>query len=258
MTKENSIELKNITVSYRSYKERPTSLKESVIQLITKGKLKHYSTFNALENVSLNVKRGEVFALIGSNGAGKSTFLKVLAGVLKPTKGSVNVDGSVASLIELGVGFDMELNAVENIYLNGSLYRRPASVIKERVDDILDFAELKEFQNTPIKYYSSGMTARLGFAAAIDINPDILLVDEILAVGDERFQLKCQGVFDKLLNSGKTIVIVTHNLEMAKARASRIGLMSRGKLVYVGDPEEAVERYRNNDYETVLGQTVLR
>ncbi len=194
-----AIKVSNVTVAYRSYKERPSSAKEWFIRLINGQGLRHYSTFNALADVSFEVTRGKVFGIIGSNGSGKSTLLKVLAEVLKPSSGTLTVNGSVASLIELGVGFDPELNAIENIYLNGSLHRKSRTYLKERIDSILDFSDLRDFATTPIKYYSSGMAARLGFAVAIDIDPDILLIDEILAVGDERFQQKCQAVFKRFL-----------------------------------------------------------
>ncbi len=248
-----AIELCDVTVAYRSYKERPTSLKESVLRFLKSRKLKYFSTFDALRNISFSVKRGEIFAIIGSNGAGKSTLLKVLTKVLKPTHGTVTINGTVASLIELGVGFDMELNAIENIYLNASLHQKGRDEIKERVPGIIDFAELQEFASTPIKYYSSGMSARLGFACAIDINPDVLLIDEVLSVGDERFQKKCKAVFEGFLKSGKTLVIVTHDLNFARQTAHRVGLLSRGQLVYVGDPETAIAMYRDSHYQTVLG-----
>ena len=247
-----AIELNNVTVAYRSYNERPTSLKETTLRFLKSGKTRYHSPFNALSDVSFKVKKGEIFAFIGSNGAGKSTLLKVLTGVLKPTLGSAVVNGSIASLIELGVGFNNELNAVENIYLNGALYRKSKAEISKRVDHIIEFAELAEFAHTPIKYYSSGMAARLGFACAVDINPDVLLVDEILSVGDERFQIKCAKVFDEFLASGKTIVMVSHDLGMVERRASRVGLLSRGQLIYVGDPKTAIAHYRDEDYKTRL------
>lgn len=246
------ISAENISVAYRSYKERPSSLKESVIKFMRTGKFPASSTFKALSDVSFSIPRGTVFGMIGSNGSGKSTMLKVLAGVLKPTGGQVRVRGTVASLIELGVGFDPELNAVENIYLNGSLHKRSRKQIKDRVNSIIDFAELHDFASTPIKYYSSGMAARLGFSVAIEIDPDILLIDEILAVGDERFQAKCMDVFHKFLARGKTIVMVSHDLEMISRTATRIGLLSRGHLVFDGDPKQAVQMYRDNSYETAL------
>jgi ABC-type polysaccharide/polyol phosphate transport system ATPase subunit len=247
-----AIDLSNVTVAYRSYKERPSSAKESMIRFLRDGKLSHYSTFNALSDVSLQIPRGKVYGFVGSNGSGKSTLLKVLAGVLMPTRGRVVVNGSIASLIELGAGFDPELNAIENIYLNGSLHRKSRLEIKERVEQILDFAELNDFATTPIKYYSSGMYARLGFSVAVDINPDVLLVDEILGVGDERFQEKCSKVFERFLASGKTLVLVSHNLGMLEKTADKVGLISRGRLVYLGSPHLAIQMYRHRCYQTAL------
>ena len=245
--------LNDVTVAYRSYKDRPTSLKESALRFFAKGQFRHFSTFNALSNVSLEVKRGNVLGIIGGNGSGKSTLLKVIAKVLKPIKGSVEVNGSIASLIELGAGFDPELNAVENLYLNGSLYKRSREEIRSRIPYILEFAELQDFATTPIKYYSSGMFARLGFSAAVDINPDILLVDEILAVGDERFQEKCHKVFGDFIKSGKTLVIVSHNMEMLSKTAQEIAVMSRGQLTFMGDPTIAITLYRDPHYQSALG-----
>jgi ABC-type polysaccharide/polyol phosphate transport system ATPase subunit len=247
-----AIVIEGVTVAYRSYQERPTSLKESMLRILKGNLRKHYTTFDALSDVSFSAPKGKVFGIIGSNGSGKSTLLKVLAQVLKPTKGKVSVKGSVASLIELGVGFDPELNAVENIYLNGSLHKKSKAQIKDRVEHVLEFAELSQFSTTPIKYYSSGMAARLGFSVAFDINPDILLIDEILAVGDERFQEKCQGVFRNFLASGKTVVLVSHNLQMIKSTADTVALMSKGKIVFMGDAAEAVQKYREGSYEAAL------
>jgi ABC-2 type transport system ATP-binding protein len=247
------VDVKDVTVAYRSYKERPTSLKETVLKAIKTRSWSNFSTFDALQNVSFQVKRGMILGIIGSNGSGKSTLLKILAQVLKPTSGTVTMNGSIASLMDLGVGFDSDLNAIENIYLNGSLYRRTHEQITARVEPILEFAELKEFASTPIKYYSAGMIARLGFATAVDIDPDILLVDEVLGVGDERFQEKCRGVFDRFIKAGKTIILVSHSLEYVERYAHRAMLISRGRVAYFGDPAKAVALYRDNSYETRLG-----
>ncbi|MCC6952815.1 MAG: ABC transporter ATP-binding protein [Deltaproteobacteria bacterium] len=251
-----AIELRNVTVAYRSYKERPTTLKESIIRSVRTRSLRHFSTFNALSDVSFQIPRGSVTGIIGSNGSGKSTLLKVLAGVLRPSKGFVNVNGSIGSLIELGIGFDPEMNAVENILLNGSLHRRTSEEMRTRIPNILAFSELEEFSTTPIKYYSSGMLARLGFATAIDIDPDVLLVDEVLGVGDERFQNRCHEVFRRFFESEKTIVMVSHDLEMLQKKTQRIILVSRGHIVFDGDPETAVRMYRDNSYETALRKNV--
>lgn len=248
----NAITVRDVTVSYRSYKERPTSLKEALIRIVREGKWRHYSTFDALSGVNFELRKGEVLGLIGSNGSGKSTLLKVIARVLAPTKGDVTVSGPISSLIELGAGFDPELNAVENIFLNASLHKKTRAQIKSRIDHILEFAELKDFAHTPVKYYSSGMYARLGFAVAIDIDPDILLVDEILAVGDERFQEKCNHVFERFLKEGKTIIIVSHTMSLIETMCSKALLLARGEVAYYGDPHEAVKLYRDGSYQTRL------
>ena len=247
-----SIQISNVTVSYRSYRQRPTSLKESFLKFLRHGLKRNYETFDALSDVSLQVPRGTVLGLIGSNGCGKSTLLKVLAGVLKPSRGDVQVNGSIASLIELGAGFDPELNAIENIFLNGALHKKTKREMSARVPQILKFAELEEFAHTPVKYYSSGMYARLGFSVAVDVDPDILLVDEILGVGDERFQAKCEGVFGELIRKGKTIILVTHSMDLIANKASQAVLLERGRLVYAGDPAKAVEMYRDGSYKSAL------
>ncbi|MCB0310207.1 MAG: ABC transporter ATP-binding protein [Bdellovibrionales bacterium] len=250
---EYAVEMSHVTVAYRSYQERPTSLKESIINAVRHGKFKYYSTFNALTDISLQVKRGNILGVIGSNGAGKSTLLNVLAGVLPPSEGHAIVRGNMDSLRALGAGFDSELNAIENIYLYGSLHGKSKTEIKQSIPKILEFAELADFATTPIKYYSSGMHARLGFAAAIDTNPEVLLVDEVLAVGDERFQEKCHKVFESYLTKGRTIVIVSHNMNVLLRICSEIAVLSKGRLVYIGNPKDAIEMYRNKSYETALG-----
>lgn len=247
-----AITLNNVSVAYRSYKERPSTLKETIVRLVTQGKLKHYSTFNALSNVDIAIEQGTTVALIGSNGSGKSTLLKVIAQVLEPSSGDITVEGTVASLIELGVGFDPELNAIENIYLHGSLHKKSKKQLESRIPHIIDFAELHEFVNTPVKYYSSGMIARLGFSTAMDINPEVLLVDEILAVGDERFQQKCNGVFERFLKERKTVVLISHDLAMVERLAQRAILLSKGKVIFDGSPSEAIRLYRDGSYKAAL------
>jgi ABC-type polysaccharide/polyol phosphate transport system ATPase subunit len=249
---ETVMEVSNVTISYRSYNQRPTTLKESVLGFMRHGFVKYYSTFDALSDVSFSVPRGKVLGFVGSNGAGKSTLLKVLTQVLPPTKGELTIRGSVDSLIQLGAGFDPELNAVENIYLSGSLHGQSSAQIKKRVPSILEFAELEDFATTPIKYYSSGMYARLGFSVAIDREPDTLIVDEVLGVGDERFQEKCANFFMQFLKKNKTIIIVSHDLLMMESMADQIGVLSKGKLVYLGEPKVAIEKYRSQSYETRL------
>ncbi len=249
---EIALKLEDVTVSFRSYKERPTSFKESLVGLAKKGKKKYYTTFDALKDISFEIPKGSVFGIIGSNGAGKSTLLKTMAGIIPPTSGQVITNGKLDSFIQLGAGFDAELNAVENIYLNCSLHKMPKRLIKERVPSILDFAELTEFSNTPIKYYSSGMFARLGFAVAIERNPDILLVDEILSVGDVRFREKCDDVFNRYLSEGKTILMVSHDLQKIREMSSKIALLSKGEIAYIGEPETALKMYNDQEYKTAL------
>jgi len=222
------------------------------VKQLTKQYPTKTGVFTAVDGISLSLRKGEVLGFLGANGAGKSTLLITLSGVLKPASGEVLMHGSVDSLISLGAGFDRELNAIENIYLYASLHKVPKERIQERIPSILEFAELQEFAETPIRYYSSGMYARLGFSCAIDINPDILLVDEVLAVGDERFNKKCRDVMFKLLQSGKTIVMVTHNLSMIEKMADQVGVLSKGRLIYFGDPSTALEVYRDKNYEFAL------
>jgi len=249
-----AVEAHHVTVSYRSYQRRPSTMKESILNFVKKGALKYYSTFDALSDVSFSIPKGQVTGFIGSNGAGKSTLLKVLAGVLPPSKGHVNVSGKVDSLIQLGAGFDPDLDAIENIYLSASLHKQTKAEIKQKVPKILEFAELQQFANTPIRYYSSGMFARLGFSVAIDRDPDILIVDEVIGVGDERFQNKCVDVFHQLIKRGKTIIIVSHDMNMLLPLATSVGVLSKGRLVYLGSPQDAIEKYRSQAYETALSK----
>lgn len=248
-----ALDVRDITVQYRAYQERPGTFKEHVLKFAKTGKWpKYYSTFNALDGMSFSIEKGTSVGIIGSNGAGKSTLLKTLSGVIKPTAGEVVSHGKVDSLISLGAGFDKELNAIENIFLYGSLHRVPRAEIETRIPRILEFAELEEFKEMPVRYYSSGMFARLGFSCALDMDPDILLVDEVLAVGDSRFKSKSNQAMRKLLQSGRTIVIVSHSLTQMQDLAERIILLSKGKIIFDGDPKEAINLYLSKDYEVAL------
>jgi ABC-2 type transport system ATP-binding protein/lipopolysaccharide transport system ATP-binding protein len=222
------------------------------VKFFKTGKFSYSSEFPALRDVSFTVSRGEVFGIIGSNGAGKSTLLKVIAGVLPPSAGEVQVNGRIDTLIQLGAGFDAELTATENIFLYGSLHGRSKREIEGSVAGILEFAELTEFANTPIKYFSSGMYARLGFSCAIESSPDILLVDEVLAVGDERFSKKCRKVFHDFLADGRTVIMVSHSLTQLAEDADEILVLSKGEVAYIGEPAEALRVYRDPDYKTRL------
>lgn len=235
------IEVNDITMRFNLAEEKTDTIKEYFVKLIS-GKL-HFNEFFALKNVSFQIKRGEAVALIGKNGSGKSTMLKILAGVMYPTKGSVTVNGSIAPLIELGAGFDMELTAKENIYLNGAILGHDRKFMDQHFDEIVDFSELREFINAPLKNFSSGMTARLGFAIATIIKADILIVDEVLSVGDFRFQEKCKAKIAQLLEGGTTLLFVSHSKEQVKALCPRAVWLDHGHMKAFGDTEEVYDLY---------------
>ena len=196
-----------------------------------------------LEDISFTVKRGESIGLIGHNGAGKSTLLKILTGILRPTKGTVKVHGVVAPLLNLGAGFDYEATAKENVYLNGAILGYSKREIEKKYNEIVDFAELHDYMNMPLKNFSSGMVARLGFAIAIDVNPDILLVDEILSVGDENFRKKCAEKVEELRNKGVTFVIVSHSMAQIKKLCQKAVWIEDSKMQAYGDVNEVCDKY---------------
>mgnify|MGYP003022747031 FL=1 len=196
-----------------------------------------------LKDISFNVKKGEAVGLVGKNGCGKSTMLKTIAGVLTPTMGTVKVNGTVAPMIELGAGFDPELTARENIFLNGAILGYPQEMLKERFDEIIDFAELKDFVDVPVKNFSSGMTTRLGFSIATIYTPDILIVDEILAVGDFAFQKKCEKRIGDMLNSGTTLLLVSHSTEQVRRICDRAVLINKGKMLIEDDVDTVCDLY---------------
>jgi ABC-2 type transport system ATP-binding protein/lipopolysaccharide transport system ATP-binding protein len=216
-------------------------MKEYLIKL-TKKQIK-YNEFWALKDIEFQIKKGELFGILGLNGAGKSTLLKVIAGVLKPTTGEVNVYGSMAPLIELGAGFDAELTARENIFLNGAVLGYSKKRMKEKFDEIVDFSELNDFIDVPIKNFSSGMYARLGFAIATIVNPDILIVDEILSVGDFKFQEKCESRIKKMITDGTTVILVSHSIEQIRSMCSRGIVLEKGTLIKSGNMDEICDFY---------------
>lgn len=238
---ENIIEIDNVTMRFNLAEEKTDTIKEYILKLIS-GKL-HFNEFYALKNVSFNIKRGESVALIGKNGSGKSTLLKILAGVMFPTQGEVSVRGGIAPLIELGAGFDMELTAKENIYLNGAILGYDRAFMDQHFEEIVEFSELREFINVPLKNFSSGMIARLGFAVATIIKAEILIVDEVLAVGDFRFQEKCKAKITELLSGGTTLLFVSHSAEQVKELCSKAAWLDHGNLMAFGDTAEVYAMY---------------
>ena len=240
---DNIIEVNNVTMRFNLAEQRTDTLKEYILKLIT-GKL-HFNEFYALKNVSFQVKRGEAVALIGKNGSGKSTMLKILAGVMYPTEGSVEVKGSMAPLIELGAGFDLELTARENIYLNGAILGHDRAFMDQHFEEIVEFSELREFLDVPLKNYSSGMTARLGFAIATVIQADILVVDEVLAVGDVRFQEKCKAKIASLLEKATTLLFVSHSEGQVRELCPKAAWLDHGHLMAFGDTEDVYAMYEN-------------
>ncbi len=202
-----------------------------------------YDKFWALRGIDLSVKRGESFGIIGPNGSGKSTLLKVLAGVLYPDEGSLKINGRIAPFLELGVGFQNELTARENIFLYASILGLTSKEVKKRYDEIWEFSELKRFEDVKLRSFSSGMTIRLAFSIAIQANPDILLLDEVFAVGDEHFQKKCTDKIEEIRRSGKTIVFVSHDLESVKKLCDRTMLLSGGRTAAIGETGKVVDEY---------------
>lgn len=237
----NAVTLENITVRYRAPVQRIRTLKEYIIRAM-QGRI-HFKEFLAVDDVSLHVAPGEVLGVIGRNGAGKSTLLKVVSRVLTPTRGRVVICGRVAPLLELGAGFHQELTGRENVMLNGTLLGHSRREILERMDSILDFAGIGDFIEAPIRTYSSGMMTRLGFAVATAWQPEVLLVDEVLAVGDEAFQRKCLERIDEFRNAGVSVMFVTHAMPTVRRLCTRAAWLEKGKLLMTGKPDDVVDSY---------------
>ena len=235
------VEVNHVTMRFNLAKEKTDTIKEYCLKLM-RGQL-HFDEFFALKNVSFSIQPGEAVALIGKNGSGKSTMLKVIAGVMYPSKGQVTVRGSIAPLIELGAGFDMDLTARENIYLNGAVMGMDRAFMNQHFDEIVEFSELQEFVDVPVKNYSSGMISRLGFAIATVVRADILVVDEILAVGDFKFQEKCKAKMRELLEGGTTLLFVSHNGDQVKELCSRAIWMNQGVVMEDGPADVVYDKY---------------
>ncbi len=236
--KENMIEVNNVSMRFNLGIEKGFSIKQAFVDLFDAEKRKEkkkQEEFWALKDVTFEVNKGEVIGFIGSNGAGKSTLLKVVAGVMKPTKGEVKVYGNICPMIELGAGFDMDLTARENIFLNGSVMGYSQKFIESKFDEIIEFSELRDFIDVPVKNFSSGMVARLAFSIATIVEPEILIVDEILSVGDIAFQAKCEEKMKNMINNGATVLYVSHSLESIRTICNKVIWLEKGKVKKIGD-----------------------
>lgn len=241
MDKDIIISVEDVSMKFNMAKERVDSLKEYFIRLL-KRQL-NFSEFYALKHVDLKVCSGEVVGIVGLNGSGKSTLLKVISGILKPTMGSASIKGTISPLIELGAGFDFELTARENVFLNGAVLGYSRKVMEEKFQEIISFAELDDFVDVAIKNFSSGMVARLGFAIATLTKPEILIVDEILSVGDFKFQQKCEARINDMMANGTTVIIVSHSLEQVERLCSRVVWLEKGHIKMDGPTKEICEQY---------------
>lgn len=237
------IKIENVSMRFNLGIEKNFSIKEAFISVFDKKRRKKKTDFWALSDVSFHVKKGEVIGLIGSNGAGKSTLLKVVSGVMKPTKGKVYVSGQISPMIELGAGFDAELTARENIYLNGAILGYSKEFIDSKFNEIVEFSELIDFLDVPVKNFSSGMVAKLAFSIATVVNPEILIVDEILSVGDIKFQEKSKNKMMEMIKGGTTVLYVSHSLESIKELCDRVVWIEHGKVVKIGPAKEIIEEY---------------
>ena len=257
-----AIELVNVSKIYRRYGGKQFStLKSALLQRSILRELQPSETFPALTDVSFAVPKGATYGVMGRNGSGKSTALKLVAGITKPTSGTVRVEGRISALIELGAGFHPEISGRENVFINGIMLGLTKREIQERFDEIVDFAELREFIDAPVKTYSSGMYMRLGFAVAINVNPDVLLVDEVLAVGDEGFTHKCLDKFAEFKRSNKTILLVTHSLNLIERFCDEALWLDGGRAMSHGDPKRVVGAYLTKveeGEEKLLAQTTAR
>ncbi len=255
----NAIELTNVSKIYRRYGGKQfATLKSALLQRSILRDLSVAETFPALTDVSFTVRKGSTYGVIGRNGSGKSTALKLVAGITKPTSGTVRVEGRISALIELGAGFHPEISGRENVFINGIMLGLTKRQIEERFDEIVDFAELREFIDAPVKTYSSGMYMRLGFAVAIHVDPDVLLVDEVLAVGDEGFTHKCLDKFAEFRRRNKTILLVTHSLGLVERFCDDAVWIDQGRVMGHGDPKRMVDAYLTaveRGEETLLATT---
>lgn len=240
------IKLENVSMKFNLGIEKNFSIKQAFVNFFSfKHKKKKKEYFWALQDISFEIKKGEVVGLIGSNGAGKSTLLKIVSGVMKPTSGKVTVNGVISPMIELGAGFDSELTARENIFLNGAILGYSKQFIESKFDEIVEFSELKDFLDVPVKNFSSGMTAKLAFSIATVVNPEILIVDEILSVGDIKFQEKSKNKMLEMIKGGTTVLYVSHSLNSIKELCDKVVWIEHGKMIKMGETKKICEEYYN-------------
>ena len=238
---EEIININQVTMKFNLMEERVDTLKEYVVKLLKRKLL--YNEFISLDHVTFSIQKGDVVGIVGLNGAGKSTLLKILAGVLKPTSGFISVKGSIAPLIEVGAGFDPELTARENIYLNGAILGYSRKFIDSKFDEIIEFAELERFVNVPVKNFSSGMYTRLGFSIATIVNPEILIVDEVLSVGDFKFQEKSKKRIERLMSGGTTVILVSHDNDTIEKMCNKVLWLDSGKVKMYGNTQSVLDAY---------------
>lgn len=235
--------LKNVSMKFNLGVEKDNSLKMIFINLFTPKKKKKKDYFWALKDIDFRINKGDVVGIIGANGAGKSTLLKVVSGVYKPTTGTVEVNGKISPMIELGAGFDGELTARENIYLNGAILGYSKEFLEQKFDEIVEFSELKDFLDVPVKNFSSGMVAKLAFSISTIVDPEVLIVDEILSVGDIKFQEKSKNKMMSMIEGGTTVLYVSHSIDSIKELCSKVIWLAHGKIVKMGDTKEICDEY---------------
>lgn len=235
--------LKNVSMKFNLGVEKDNSLKMIFINLFTPKKKKKKDYFWALKDIDFRINKGDVVGIIGANGAGKSTLLKVVSGVYKPTTGTVEVNGKISPMIELGAGFDGELTARENIYLNGAILGYSKEFLEQKFDEIVEFSELKDFLDVPVKNFSSGMVAKLAFSISTIVDPEVLIVDEILSVGDIKFQEKSKNKMMSMIEGGTTVLYVSHSIDSIKELCSKVIWLDHGKIVKMGDTKENCDEY---------------
>lgn len=245
MSEQYMVDVDNVTIRFNLATQKVDNLKEYFIRLATHQLM--FQEFLALQDVNLKVKKGEAWGLIGVNGSGKSTLLKAISGIMKPYKGTIKVNGNIAPLIELGAGFDANLTARENIFLNGAVLGHSKKVMEQHFDNIVDFAGIRDFLDSPIKNYSSGMKARLGFSVATMVKPDILIVDEVLSVGDYKFQKKCQERMKTMMKGGTTLLFVSHNIEQVKKLCTHAIWLDHGHVLMSGEVQQVCDAYMSMD-----------